>query len=1044
MKGRNDWENVAVLQKNRLPERSYFIPYSDVPSALTCERANSPYIQSLNGVWKFHYAQTPNESPASFFETAYDVSDWDDLVVPSNWQMHGYGKPHYTNKQYPFPVDPPRVPTENPTGSYRREFYIDSEWVDKKVMIRFEGVDSAFHLWVNGKEVGYSQGSRIPAEFDLTSCIQEGKNTLSVKVYQWSDASYIEDQDMWWLSGIFRDVYLLARPTVHMNDFFVKTMLDENYADATLQVEASFDDAASSLERYQVEFLLLDQRLEIVNEWQCPAAVLANDRIDVPIHNPRKWTAETPYLYQLVMSVKDHKGEVLEVIPTKVGFRSVELKNGLFLFNGVPIKLKGVNRHDHHPDLGRAIPYEAMVADVKLMKQSNINAVRTAHYPNDPVFYDLCDEYGLYVIDEADLECHGFEYIGDPHKISDDPEWEEAYLDRMKRMVERDKNHPSIIMWSLGNESGYGRNHDAMYQWTKEKDPSRLVHYEGECRVVMNEGKMNPEREPVSSDLFTTMYTDIAIIEHLGKRNDLQKPHILCEYAHAMGNSPGALKEYWETFYRYERLQGGFVWEWRDHGIRQFTESGEEYFAYGGDFGDQPNDSNFVMDGLVMSDQTPSPALYEYKKVLEPVVIEEVDRANGTFSIKNNYDFLSLDHLTLRWTVVADDLVVASGTLPLDQIDPREVSVITVPYFISSFKKNGTDYWLNMTITLAEDTKWAKAGYEIAWAQFELLQQKKGDIKRPTAKLLETYETSHEFVVLGNGFELSFNTATGQLSSWTYGGVSVIENGPKLNVWRALIDNDMYTTGQWKPVSNKEIWEKAGLHWLQHRLDSFDYNVDSKNESVEVKVQTRIAPPKLGWALLTTYTYTIYGSSDVLLQVDGKFEGDRPKTLPKIGLQMKLPKALDTVSWYGLGPNEAYVDSKLAARTGIWSSNVDGLYTPYAYPQENGNRHEVRWASFTNQNGVGLIATGMPQFDFSAHYYSMHQLDQAAHTYDLQKEDEITVNIDYKQHGLGSASCGPDVLNKYELVSEDFAFVVRLTPYARAEISPIQLAKTNL
>ncbi|UOQ87231.1 glycoside hydrolase family 2 TIM barrel-domain containing protein [Gracilibacillus salinarum] len=1030
-----DWQTLSVLERNRTKARAHYIPYADQQTAKKDVRSHSDRFQLLNGKWKFAYFPTDQHVPNDVAQC--DVSDWDQLYVPSNWQMHGYGIPHYTNKQYPFPIDPPHIPTENPTGVYRRTFYLNEEWEDKRVFIRFEGVDSAFHLLINGAEVGYSQGSRIPSEFAISDFVQPGENEITVKVYQWSDASYIEDQDMWWLSGIFRDVYVLARPACHVEDFFVQTVLDENYQDATLQIETVLNiDPGSD---YQLQFQLFDSEDKLLKVWDT-ALTGRTTMTSAELANPKKWSTESPALYQLLITLK-HNNQVVEVIPAQVGFRSVELKNGLMLVNGKAIKLKGVNRHDHHPDLGKAVPLEWMIEDVKLMKRHNINAVRTAHYPNDPRFYKLCNEYGLYVIDEADLECHGFEYIGQPHMISDDREWQEAYLDRMIRMVERDKNEPSIIMWSLGNESGYGQNHDAMYQWSKERDPSRLVHYEGECRTIMNASDKDPSVDPVSSDVFTTMYTDIDILENLGTKDFLKTPHIVCEYAHAMGNSPGALKEYWDTFYRYPRLQGGFVWEWMDHGIRTKTDDGTEYFAYGGDFGDQPNDSNFVMDGLVMSDHTPSPALAEYKKVLEPVYMEGFDWGEKTVNVTNRYDFISLGHLLLVWTIEVDGKVIESGSIPLEEIQPFETKKIVVPIQTGALTE---DAWLNMKCVLAEDVAWARAGYEMAWSQYQVpAVDKRTPLYRAQSGFLSVTEHAQQLEIQSADFLIAFDKIKGELAKWEVRGENLLSRAPKLNVWRALIDNDIYETNQWKPVSNMSYWKQFGLHWLQHRLERLDYHISEDRKKVEVKATVRIAPPKLAWSIDTTYTYHIFASGDIRLRVQGGFNGDVPETIPRIGLQMKVPRDFQQVSWDGGGPGEAYVDSREASRQGVWSSQVADLFTNYAVPQENGNRHQVKWMTLTAEQSAGMLVIGEPDFDFSVQRYDMETIDQARHTYDLTEAEALTVNLDYKQHGLGSASCGPDVLEQYQLRPEDFSFTLRLMPYT-SEDDAASLAKTVL
>ncbi|GHH97800.1 beta-galactosidase subunit alpha [Neobacillus kokaensis] len=1036
---KKDWENLSVLQKGRLPERAYFLSFANEHAALTYERGKSQGFKLLNGKWKFHYAQNPALAPAEFYQEAFDVSGWDELPVPSHWQLNGYGKPHYTNVQYPFPVDPPYVPTENPTGSYRRSFYIPLEWLPQKVILRFEGVDSAFHVWVNGEEVGYSQGSRIPAEFDISPYIREGNNTLSVRVYQWSDGSYIEDQDMWWLSGIFRDVYLLAKPKVHIQDVFITTDLDENYENASLKIKTVIENGShQKLEDYLLEYRLLNQERDLVSA-KSQQIVIANHQsinveFEIPVVSPIKWSAEHPYLYNLLITLKDTNGNIVEVVPNKTGFRSIELKDGVFLVNGVAIKLKGVNRHDSHPDLGRAVPLAAMEEDIIIMKQHNINAVRTAHYPNDPRFYDLCDMYGLYVIDEADLETHGVEHVGPSNLISDNPEWEEAYVDRAKRMVARDKNHPSIIMWSLGNESGYGCNHDAMTKWIKENDPTRLVHYEGESRSIMVKDENNPKRDPFCSDVHTTMYTSIETLEKWGQRTDLKKPHILCEYIHAMGNGPGGIKEYWDLFYKYRRLQGGFVWEWCDHGIRQLTEDGEEYFAYGGDFGDKPNDYNFVIDGLVMPDRTPSPGLIEYKKVIEPVHVEALDLGRGELLITNRYDFISLQHLNLSWSVEADGKVVKQGVLTMPAIAPGVSLAAAIPYRLSTEVLANTEYWLNLKFTLAADTLWAKAGHEIAWAQFELPVKNDQPLQDASSSHapLQSVEAGNKLLVNGEDFNVEFDLVFGTINSLSYQGLPLLQEGPKLHFWRALIDNDHRSAHSWK---------QYGLHWLQHRVDSVVWQ-QSEGDQVVVTVNARIAPPILAWGIRTIYTYTISGSGEIAIDVKGSLEGNGPKTLPRIGLQMKLPAYLDEAAWYGRGPGEAYSDSKQANRVSVYTKKVADLYTPYIYPQENGNRHEVRWVSMASTGGMGFVAAGAPTLDFSAHYYTTENLDKAQHTYYLIKQDFITFNLDFQQHGLGSASCGPDVTEPYQLKNGDFQFMIRLKPFSADESSPAEIGKS--
>lgn len=1018
------WEDHKLQAVNRLPSRSYFIPYSDKQSALSYSRGNSARFQLLDGIWKFHYAPTPAQAPADFYQEQYDDSpwyDWKELAVPSSWQLEGYGRPHYTNLAYPFPVDPPYVPTENPTGSYRREFYLPDSWQGQRISLRFEGVDSAFQVWVNGEKVGYSKGSRLPAEFDLSSLIRPGKNLLAVQVYQWSDGSYLEDQDMWWLSGIFRDVYLLARPQIQLRDFFVQTQLDDSYQDAILKVDAFINNNLKQADNCKLELALLDAELEntlgsISQEVMVEAEGETKLEFKLPVSNPQKWSAESPYLYNLLLTLKNSAGEVLEVIPCKVGFRSVEIKGGNLLVNGVPIMIKGANRHDHHPDLGKAVPLASMIQDLKLMKQHNINAVRTSHYPNDPRFYELCDQYGLYLIDEADLECHGFLLVGDVSRVSDDPQWEVAYVDRMERMVARDKNHPSIIMWSLGNESGFGRNHEAMAKQARAMDPTRPLHYEGDKEVKL-------------ADVSSTMYSSVEEIIKLAQEPDYTKPHILCEYAHAMGNGPGGLKEYWDAFYAHRRLQGGFVWDWVDQGIRQYTKDGKDYFAYGGDFGEDPHDGNFILNGLTFPDRTPTPALLEYKKVIEPVVVKEVDLAQGKVKVTNRYDFLSLDHLTLDWNLEDSGSVLQSGSLALPSIQAGESQELVIPLELPKKCPCGTELFLNLSFRLSANTIWAEAGHEVAWAQFKLPVAAEEAIRIASTLPLICEEDKGSLLIQGLDFSLLFDQVHGTLKSWKFKGLDLLAEGPQLNFWRAPIDNDMYLV---------EKWREFGLHRLQSRLA--DFNWRQEQDKVKVSTKVRIAPPILDWGYLCELNYTIYQSGDLVIETKGVPQGKLPPSLPRIGLKLALPKGFDQATWFGRGPGESYRDSKLANRFGVYSKKVDELHTPYVYPQENGNRADVKWVSLTNLRGVGLVAVGLPQLDFSAHHYTILDLEKAKHTIDLPQRDEIYLNLDYLHHGLGSASCGPGVLPQYELKPEEFCFKLRLRGFSLAEISPQKLS----
>lgn len=1039
-----DWKNPGLTNRNRRPARTYSIPFADVATALTMERGSSPSFLLLNGEWSFSFSETPEASEQGFEMPDFDDTEWDRIPVPSSWQMLGYGKPHYTNVIYPFPVDPPNVPTDNPTGCYRRNFVMPEAWEDHRIYLHFQGVDSAFEVWVNGEYVGFSKGSRVPAEFDITDVVTAGENTLAVKVYQWSDGSYLEDQDMWWLSGIFRDVYLLSVPDCHIEDFSVVTEFDGNYTDATLRIRAALlNQGNEHLRGAVIRAKLLDTNGRAVAEFSSDAINVADGEqvsvtLEAGITAPRQWTAEVPYLYSLLISLEHADGAVSEVHSSHVGFRQVEMLNGLICVNGIPVTFKGVNRHDHDCDLGKAVSLEAMERDVLLMKQHNINTVRTSHYPNDPRFYDLCDYYGLYVVDEADLECHGFIYTGDRSALSDSPEWQDAYVDRMVRMVQRDRNHPCIVMWSLGNESGFGRNHEAMADAARAIDPTRVIHYEGDyCPLKV-------------TDVFSVMYPHIDKVIDVAEGRPFHwwgdlvvtpeqyegKPFFMCEYGHAMGNGPGGLKEYWDAIYKYEKLQGGCIWDWLDQGIRCTAENGQEYFAYGGDFGDEPNDDAFLLNGLLFPDRTPSPGLIEYKKVIEPAQTEAVDLASGEFRLINRRDFADLSDLRLQWYVKADGRVLQSGTMDLPVVPAMSDAPMTVPYTLPQASR-GTDYWVHFSYVLAKDTTWASAGYEVAWAQFEL------PVKAPAPVLsvalmrpLEATEGRLDIRVSGDDFAVTFDRVYGMISGFEYRGVDLLEAGPRLNLWRALTANDARIAD--------EQWRQFRLDALQHRTDSVDL-VEVGETYAVVKVNSRIAPPVLNLGFATEYTYTLYGSGDIVIDTHIIPEGNLPPTLLRVGLEMTMPGGFERTTWYGRGPGECYIDTKQAGRFDIYQASVDDLYTPYPVPQENGNRTDVHWVAFSDLRGLGLMAVAQTDLiNFSAHHYTVQDFDAAKHTHELQRRDNVTVQLDYRHNGIGSASCGPAPWEQYLLKPEEMCFTVRLRPFSVDEASPAYLAKLQI
>lgn len=1017
------WENHRIDGINRMPARAHFLTFPSKEKALLNNNRYTHAFKNLNGIWKFMFLDAPEYSPEGFFNSDFDVTKMDDITVPGNWQLQGYGKMHYSDLWYNFPINPPYVPTENPTGIYKRTFFVEESYRDKKIIIRFCGVDSAYHLWINGKEVGYSKVARNESEFDITDIIRVGEeNDVTVRVYQWSDGTYLEDQDMWWESGIFRDVELIGVPKDGINDYKVIADLDDEYKNGIFKVEAFL----RTTKEVNVTFELVDAGENTV----FTKTVVAKEGkacIDEVIADVNHWTAETPYLYKLFMTVEDD-GQIVEVIPQNVGFRNIRLNGETFLVNGVAIKFKGVNRHDYSPQNGRVVSREEIEKDIILMKQFNINAIRTSHYPNSYYLYDLCDEYGMYLIAETDLECHGFELTGDYKWITDDPSWELAYVSRMTRMIERDKNHPAIIFWSLGNESAFGCNFRKMTDVAHEMDPTRLVHYEGDFDVE-------------SADVYSTMYTWIENPKKPYLMKDIieksKKPHVHCEYCHAMGNGPGNLKDYQDLVYAHDKLQGGFVWEWFDHGIESFTESGEKYYRYGGDFGDDPSNKDFCIDGLIMPDRTPSPGLYEYKKVIEPITTTAVDIQKGIINLLSRYDFANLDRFNLVYKVMEDDVILQTGFMAVPSIEARANKDITLPYDLSAIKvKPGAHYYVNISYQLREDTNYASSGHELATAQFELPLYKEGIVVRPEGIL--NVEKEHTTLhVKGANFSLDFNLVNGNLMNIVRDGMQVLSKGPRLTLWRAPISNDMEIIDKLKKV--------YFLHLEHEVVMNIDYHMEGN--ILKVEVDTINSTTNSAWHFKTKYVYTVCPSGDILIDVEGTPSGRvdlAPDMLPRIGVSMHLDKSMEHVRYFGMGPGENYADSKEAAQMGLYANTVDGLFTNYVIPQENGNHMGCKWVSMTNDRGMGLLASTEGDFNFSASWYEDKDLDDAKHTCDLVKRDYIVFNVDYKQNALGTNSCGQWQLDKYRAKFEDFKLSFRLTPFNNKEVLDKHLAAERI
>lgn len=1007
---RPEWDDPAVLHVNK--ER----PHTTM-KVYTSADLRFAWHTLLNGNWKFHLSPTPAGRPPDFYRPDFDDSGWKTIPVPSSWQMHTDDIPIYTNIIYPFPMspeEPPLVPKENnPVGLYRTSFEVPAEWKGRQLFITFDGVDSAFYLWVNGQKVGYSEDSRTPAEFNITRYAKPGRNLLAVEVYRWSDGSYLEDQDMWRMSGIFRNVHLWSTGEQHIRDFEIRTDLDASYRDAVLRVRTDVYNFTLSQSDVSVTLEMLDDDNTPVFPPQT-RRVTPNMRgetsaeFSVPVKNPRKWTAETPNLYRVLLTLKNAAGDTLEVVPSHTGFRKVEIRNGRLLVNGQAILLKGVNRHEHSPDTAKYVPRELMEKDVVLMKQFNVNAVRTSHYPNDPEWYDLCDRYGLYVIDEGNIETHGYG-MSKSNYLSNSPDWRGAYLDRVQRMIERDKNHPSVIIWSLGNESGDGPNVEIVYKWVKRRDPSRPFHYEGSTGL----GGSN-------ADINSFMYPPPDVMVQHAK----EKPHmplILCEYTHAMGNSNGGLKEYWDIFYSGTNAQGAFVWDWVDQGIRQpvpeefrATSGKETFLAYGGWWENRAgvrNDDNFCQNGLVGADRNPHPGLWALKYVHRFVHATASDLAAGKVRVKSWFDFVNAkDVAEGQWEVQADGETVASGPMPELDLLPRAEKDYTLP-LPRIRPEPGVEYWLNLTFVTKNDTAWAKKGHEVSWEQFRLPASALAKAVDP-ARLppLGMSEVGSEVWFQGPNFGLVFDKKTGVISSMTYKGTPLIERGPVPDFWRVPTDNDR---GAWNslspqqqgdPANNLAVWRNAGAAWWVQ-----DVQVQRLDDrSARIRVQADLPEVQARY----TAVYTVHGSGDVIVEGSYQPGGHTIAMMPRFGMELVASPGLEQVTWYGRGPSPTYRD-RAFERVDVYTSTVDKEWTEFSRPQENGNKADVRWIALTNSNGIGLLATGMPLLSTGVVHYTKKEIEDADYSFKLKRHPEVYLNLDHQQMGVGGIDSWS--LNAYPL-----------------------------
>jgi beta-galactosidase len=1015
-----EWENPAVNGINREPMHATLIPYASFDEALRAERYHSSSFVSLNGQWKFQYVKKPADRPMDFFKTDYDVSAWKEIAVPGNWQLEGYDVPIYVNSQYPFTPNPPFVDRDfDPVGSYRTEFQAGQGWWDKETFLVFDGVEAACYVWLNGQFVGYSEDSRLPAEFDITKFFRDGKNILAVQVFRWSDGSYLEDQDFFRLSGIFRNVYLMSTPKVHIRDFEIRTNLDDRLVDADLDVLANVRNYGDQpLPNCRVEMTLVDEKghpLQPPVTGQDSTSLLfpsAESVLKMHAHlvNPRKWSAEHPSLYTLVFCLRDSAGKALEYESARVGVRKSEIRNGHLLINGQPILVKGVDRHEHDPRTGHYVTEESMLQDIRLMKQYNINTVRTSHYPNDPQWYELCDEYGLYIIDEANLESHGMTY--DPRKtLANKPEWLKAHLERNERMLERDKNHPCIIEWSMGNEAGDGTNFETVSAWMHMRDPSRPVQY--------HVARLKPH-----TDVVCPMYPSFKyLLDYASEKRD--RPLIMCEYAHSMGNSTGNLQDYWDIIESHDQLQGGCIWDWVDQGILQTTSDGRSFYAYGGDFHEPKTDGNFCINGLVLPDRTVTPKTMEVKKVYQNIAVKPVDLLKGQIKIINKYFFTNLSEFMLAWDVKEDGRTVQHGTIGNLALAPRRDTTLSLPFSLPAAKP-GREYWLTLHFTLKDETSWAPREFEVAAEQLPI------PIAMPARKLdaaglplVHVTQSAGTIAVAGKDFEVDFSTTNGRMERYVYKGVDFVMRGPEPDFWRAPTDNDFGNgmperCAAWKHAGEDrdsvtvalEQAEPANASTASIRVEMFLKDVQSKYVTV----------------------YTVYGNGDV--RVENTFTPGMMELpeLPRFGMNLRVPKEFSHVRFYGRGPQENYCDRKTAAFVGLYTLSVDEMYTNYVSPQENGTRTDIRWIALGNAKGVGLMAIGEPLLSTSALFYTSGDLTQKArgtmHPTDLVKRDFVSWNLDFRQMGVGGDnSWGAKIHPEYLIQPAKYSYRFVLRPF---------------
>lgn len=1013
------WEDPAITGINRLATRTTHCAY---PNAEALRRDETPFRVSLNGRWRFHWVPKPADKPEGFEKAGFDDKEWDEIQVPGCWETQGFGIPIYTNIAYPYPADPPHIPHDfNPVGSYRTTFEVPEGWSGRRTTIVFHGVYSAFHLWLNGEYVGYSEDSKLPAEFDLTAFLRaDGPNLLAVEVYRWCSGSYLEDQDMFRFGGIFRDVELHSRPQTSIRDFWVTTELDAAYRDGTCDLVVELQ-GGPTVGGHSVEATILDPAGEPVcslgtGQVTLDAAGTARWRANRTVAGVRAWSAEHPNLYVLAITLRDAEGRALETTGCEVGFRKVELRDGRFLINGKAVKLLGANRHEHDPDTGRAVSLERMEEDVRLMKRFNLNTVRTSHYPNHPNWYRLCDRYGIYVVDEANVESHGMGYSFEK-SLGNNPVWQAQHVERTTNMVRRDRNHPCVVMWSLGNEAGPGVNFVAAANAVRTLDPSRPVHYQGYNEVA---------------DVDSTMYPSVEWLRQTGA-TPADKPFFVCEYAHAMGNAVGNLKEYVEAYDEFPRLMGGCVWDWVDQGLRKFTDDpdGEEggrtwYYAYGGDYDDRPNDGCFSCNGLIMPDRQVTPKLWEVKRCYQRV--EASWMRDGALQVRNKFAFTDLAEFEARYEVTEGGTRIAAGSLGSLSIAPGESGSVAVP--LADLPGQRDERFVRLSFHLRESTLWADTGHEVAAVQLPIGTTPAVALVSGSLGPVRALDEGERLRVGGDGFSVVFDRRRGSLVAWRVGErvlLSPRNQGPRLNLYRSLTDNDIWI---------REAFFASGLSQLSRRLRSF--NVVEASDRVRVET-VHEAMGFRGTGFVHKAVTTVYGDGAIAIENRVTPFGELPP-LPKVGLQFSVPAVFSHFAWYGRGPLESYPDRKLGMDIGRYEGTVDEQFTPYVRPQDNGNKEDARWAALWDEDGVGFRIVPDRPLSVSVSRFRPEDLDAARHRNGelrryapLRPRDEVIVNVDVAQMGLGGASCGPQPMEQYILRAGTLDWRFELQPLSAGE-----------